>query len=230
MFDLSTTHALLGGAVTAVVAGATGSGHCALMCGPLACVTGGPGSDGARRKAAQAWHLGRIVAYVAVGALLGAFGRGVSLVLTEAARRYVGWLMVVGLVLMALEVGKRLPAIPGLRNISRLIAFSGEKFSPAVRALLRGAATPFLPCGLLYGAFVMAIGAGSAPSGALVMGAFGLGAIPALALVQAQGRRLADYPCSPRARRVAARVVPLLAAGLLVWRTLAASGSAPPCH
>ncbi len=212
--------------LTAIVAGATGSGHCAVMCGPLACVSM-ESNRGARRQLAAAWHSGRLAAYVAVGACLGAIGDGAVKALTEASRRYLVWVMVAGLVMMAVEGGKRLPPIPGIRHISRLLFRTGERFSPLSRAWLRGAATPFLPCGLLYGAFVMAIGAGSAGRGALVMGSFGLGAIPALALVQAQSHRLANYP---RAKRVAARALPLLAAAVLVWRAFAAASPAHACH
>jgi hypothetical protein len=104
----------------------------------------------------------------------------------------------------------------------------GESFSPPVRAALRGAATPFLPCGFLYGAFVIAIAAGHAAGGALIMAAFALGTMPALALVQRQAARLAAV--SPRTRAWLRRGVPLLAAAALIWRALAVGTGAPHCH
>jgi len=127
-------------------------------------------------------------------------------------------------VLSAAEVGRRLPALPGLSRVARLLTGLGSRLSPLARAALRGAATPFLPCGLLYGAFVVAIGTGSAFAGAAVMFAFALGALPALALVQVGAPRLAARgPARPFFRRA----VPLVAAALVAWR---AAGAAPHCH
>jgi sulfite exporter TauE/SafE len=136
--------------------------------------------------------------------------------------------MAAGLVVSALELGRRLPALPGLARIPLLFLRLGGAVPPLPRAALRGAATPFLPCGLLYGAFVIAIGAGSAAAGLAVMAAFALGAIPALALVQANARWLA---APTRGAAVARRLLPLVAAAILVWRALgAASGAPPACH
>lgn len=216
--ELTTTDvSLLGGVVAALTAGVLGSGHCAVMCGPLASVSldRNPGQRGRR---ARAWQAGRLLAYAALGAVLGTFGRGVARGLASTAGAALPWIMVAGLVLMAFDVGKRLPRLPGLARISRALFQIGEKLTPVGGAALRGAATAFLPCGLLYGAFIMAVGAGSAAGGALTMAAFGAGGVPALALVQAQSRRLAEHP---RAQQAARRLIPLLAAGMIVWRTLA---------
>ena len=224
--ELTTTDvSLLGGVVAALTAGVLGSGHCAVMCGPLASVSldRDPGQRGRR---ARAWQAGRLLAYAALGAVLGTFGRGVARGLASTAGAALPWIMVAGLVLMAFEVGKRLPRLPGLARISRALFQIGEKLTPVGGAALRGAATAFLPCGLLYGAFIMAVGAGSAAGGALTMAAFGAGGIPALALVQAQSRRLAEHP---RARQAARRLIPLLAAGMIVWRTLA-THTGHACH
>lgn len=224
--ELTTTDvSLLGGVVAALTAGVLGSGHCAVMCGPLAAVSldRDPGQRGRR---ARAWQAGRLLAYAALGAVLGTFGRGVARGLASTAGAALPWIMVAGLVLMAFEVGKRLPRLPGLARISRALFQIGEKLTPVGGAALRGAATAFLPCGLLYGAFIMAVGAGSAAGGALTMAAFGAGGVPALALVQAQSRRLAEHP---RARQAARRLIPLLAAGMIVWRTLA-THTGHACH
>lgn len=207
----------MSGALAAWTAGLLGSGHCAVMCGPLACVSL-ERDRGQRARRARAWQGGRLLAYAALGALLGTFGRGVGHAFTSAAGAMLPWIMVCGLVLMAFEAGKRVPRLPGLARISRVLFQAGENISPLAGATFRGAATAFLPCGLLYGAFVMAVGAGTTLGGAVTMTAFAAGGMPALALVQAQSRRLADHP---RAQRVARRLIPLLAAALIVWRTMA---------
>lgn len=207
--------------------GLGGSGHCAVMCGPLACV--GLGADRrTRQRASLAWHLARVAAYGAAGVALGAVGRtGLALAHAPLARA-LPWIMVAGLILSAAEVGRRLPALPGLSRIPQALARFGARFSVTTRAAFRGAATPFLPCGLLYGAFVVATGTGSALAGGAVMLAFSLGALPALLLVQLGAPRLAGRGgASPILRRA----VPLLAAVVVAWRALGAqTGGAPHCH
>jgi uncharacterized protein len=224
---LSSDSLLLGAAAGAsFLTGLGGSGHCALMCGPLACV-GLDGDRRRRRRAALAWQAGRIIMYAAVGALLGTLGHaGFALARTPVARA-LPWVMAAGLVLSACEVGRRIPALPGLAKIPRVMGRMASRLSPVARAAIRGAATPFLPCGLLYGAFVVAVGAGAPAAGALIMIAFALGAIPALALVQLGAPRFADRQT---AGRVVRRVVPLLAAALIMWRAVNAGGGAPHCH
>jgi sulfite exporter TauE/SafE len=220
------------GAAAAFTTGLVGSGHCALMCGPLACA-GEPRDLGARRRSAGAWQLGRLAAYAGVGALLGTFGHAVLTALSGRAMRALPWAMAAGLVLSALEVGRSVPTLPGIARISRRLVRTGAKFSPPVRAVLRGAATPFLPCGLLYGAFVMAAAAGSLVGGATIMTAFGLGALPALAAVQAfVPAGLGRLGRSPRVAALSRRAIPLLAAAVIVWRAVAAGAAtgAPHCH
>jgi len=220
------------GAAAAFTTGLVGSGHCALMCGPLACA-GEARDGGARRRSAAAWQIGRLAAYAGVGALLGTFGHAVLTALSGRAMRALPWAMAAGLALSALEVGKSVPSVPGLARISRGLVRSGAKFSPSARSLLRGAATPFLPCGLLYGAFVMAAAAGSPLGGVTIMTAFGLGALPALAAVQALvPGSLSRMRRSPRVVAFSRRAIPLLAAAVIVWRALAAGAAtaAPHCH
>jgi hypothetical protein len=90
-----------------------------------------------------------------------------------------------------------------------------------------GAVTPLLPCGLLYGVFAAALAAGSFGGGALLLGAFALGGLPALFGAQLQlglwGRR-------PRAADfLLRRALPLMAAAVLVYRAAGAAGT-PRCH
>jgi sulfite exporter TauE/SafE len=217
------------GAAAAFTTGLVGSGHCAVMCGPLACA-GGASPGAVRRRSAIAWQAGRLCGYAFMGALLGAFGHLVLARLAGPGMRLVPWVMAGGLVFSALEVGRRMPPLPGIARIPRVMVRSGAKFSPAVRAALRGAATPFLPCGLLYGAFLTAAAAGSVVGGAVVLASFGAGAVPALSAVQALVPRVGRVTGSPRFAAVARRAVPLLAAGVLVWRAVSAGGGPLPPH
>ena len=218
------------GAFAALVLGATGSAHCALMCGPLACAAGGSTSGRPRRRAAAAWHLGRVASYVLAGALLGAVGHGLTQhSATQALRGALPWILAAGLVASALELGRRVPVLPWLGRATRAVGRLAARLSPSGRGLALGAVTPLLPCGLLYGLFLAAAAAGSSRGGALLMGAFALGATPALVAVQGGSNVLQRWP---RAALVLRRSVPLLAAAVIVWRALHAGppAAAPTCH
>lgn len=218
------------GGAAALAAGLTGSLHCALMCGPLACAPLPAAGGSGRTRTAAAWHAGRLAAYLAVGAGLGLAGAGLARALAERVQPLLPWVMAVGLAATALELPKRLPALPGLAGLGRRIAALGAHTSPTGRAFALGAATPLLPCGLLYGLFLAAVGTGSAVGGALVMGLFGVGSLPGLAAAQAGTAWTGRFP---RAELFLRRAVPLIAAGVLVWRALmvpATGGAPPPCH
>ena len=131
-------------ALAALVAGASGSLHCALMCGPLACA----GAGSAPRGAAL-WHLGRLGAYTALGALLGATGAGAVGTFASSAKPALPWVMAAGLLFTALDLGRRLAPLPGINRVSGALLRVGAKFSSGVRAAAFGAATPLLPCGLV---------------------------------------------------------------------------------
>jgi sulfite exporter TauE/SafE len=226
----------------ALVLGATGSLHCLVMCGPLACAAlPTRGAGGARRqgraRAALAYQGARVLAYAAVGALLGGLGRGVAGALALTTQPLLPWVMAAALVASALGLGKRLPALPFLAPLTGRLMAASAKFSEPARAAAIGALTPLLPCGLLYGAFAAALAAGGPGAGAGVLGAFALGSLPALALAQVHAGLFTRR--WPAAEAVVRRGVPLLAAALLVYRALLPSllpegaggaGGAPACH
>lgn len=217
---------LIAGASSALIAGATGSLHCALMCGPLACATL-PSAGGQRRLAALSWNAGRLAGYVAVGGLLGLAGSGVSRALTVSIAPWLPWVMAAGLIATALEVGRHLAPLPGVVHVSRALVRAGAGLGPARRSFMMGLATPFLPCGLLYGVFLAAIATSSVVGGAALMGAFALGAMPALGLTQAGAQLGARWPNLAWALR---KAVPLAAAGVLIWRAVLAATQGPDCH
>lgn len=214
---------VVAGASSALVAGVTGSLHCGLMCGPLACAPL-PKAGPERRRAAVAWHLGRTTAYLLVGAALGALGAGVARALMLSVQPWLPWVMAAGLVVTALDLGRHLKPLPGVGAISRVLARQGARLPPSGRAFALGAATPFLPCGLLYGIFLAALATGSAAGGAVVLGAFSLGAVPLLAGVQLGAQTW------PRASAILRRAVPLAAAILLIVRALFFKDTSPECH
>jgi sulfite exporter TauE/SafE len=223
----------------ALVLGAAGSLHCFVMCGPLACAIR-PRADetlhqieGRRRRrreavtAAVAYHLARIAAYAAVGAVAGLLGARVRLPLQGA----LPWLLAAVLLLAAIDPRahwtRRLRPLPLFAKILRSAARLRATLSVPAQGALLGALTPLLPCGLLYGIVAAALAAASPGGGALLMGGFALGAVPALLAAQLSvgwSERLGRLPAA-----LLQRLLPLAAAACLIYRaTLPLVGHA--CH
>lgn len=228
--------AAVAGFLAAVVVGIASSVHCFAMCGPLACsglatFRNGDNGQAAKRKRraiTAAYQLGRLGSYSLVGALLGLVGASVSSLLSFSIRPYLPWVMAATLVVTALELGKKLPSIPGLGRAFALLGRLTAKLSPIARSATIGALTPLLPCGLLYGISAAALATGAAGSGALVMGGFALGSGPALLLAQIG---LGTRRLPPLARGIIQRGIPLVAAAVLVYRAIGSMGGEPPaCH
>jgi hypothetical protein len=180
---------------------------------------------------ALAYHVARIVAYTLLGAVLGALGDRALPALARVSP-ILPWLMAGAFVAMAFAPRRVAPAsgvARALAVVTRPLARACARFSPVVRAGALGAATPLLPCGLLHGVALVALAAVSPTGGAAVMGAFALGATPALAFVQTHALLLTRHP---RLAAVARRSVPVVAAVVLVWRALATGdvGAPPACH
>jgi sulfite exporter TauE/SafE len=193
--------------IAAFTVGLATSLHCAGMCGPLACAVGAK---------PLTYHGSRAIAYPLVGALCGGFGQVVSSFLDSPPMRLAPWAMVVVLLGIALGLEKRLPQPRWLKRLM-------------IQARLRqnlGFLTPLLPCGPLWMMFGVAAVSASAVSGALLLLAFVAGTIPLYAFLQASvahgQRRLSGQWLS-----IAQRSLAVVAAGLLVWRTLSPHGC---CH
>jgi sulfite exporter TauE/SafE len=225
---LPSSPAVVAGALGALTVGLTGSVHCLLMCGPLACagLPSVPGPE--RQRAVLAYQGARLAAYALVGGALGALGGGVTQALAVSTRPYLPWLMAAALVASALEVGKRLRPLPGLSHVARTVARWGANFSWTGRAGAMGAVTPLLPCGLLYGIFAAALASGSFVGGALLLGSFAMGGLPALLGAQLQAGLWKQRPKA--VSFLLQRAVPLVAAAVLIYRAVGTGNGAPSCH
>jgi hypothetical protein len=208
--------------------GLLGSLHCAGMCGGFVCFySGGPG--GRRLLPHAAYNAGRLVSYLALGALAGALGAGIdrlgaSAGLARLAAVAAGALMIVwgGLGVMR-AAGARIaePAAPGFlraRFAAALQAVRGQP--PALRALTVGVLTTLLPCGFLYAYVTVAAGTGSPLGGVLVMTAFWAGTVPVMAGLGAAAGRL----IAPLQRRLPA----LTASALVLIGLLTVTGKFLP--
>jgi hypothetical protein len=178
--------------------GLLGTAHCVGMCGPL--IFAFPGRTG--RLAPHLWyHFGRVATYTVLGGSLAGIGQ---LLAGSAAGGGVGmvkaalWLVAAALLILlgAARLGVlREPGwmaelgpgrIPGFRKTLQGVGGSRGDSAFLVLGLMLG----FLPCGLSYGAFALALGTGNALKGALVALAFGLGTAPGLVLVGSGGSAL----------------------------------------
>ncbi|ELZ42080.1 sulfite exporter TauE/SafE family protein [Halorubrum tebenquichense] len=189
--------------------GLLGGAHCLGMCGPLVTTyadrmrSAEPDGRGGRddltvRQVRQhaLFNLGRATSYAVLGGLFGlagsvAFVTGRT-VTTLAADVHALTGIAVGGVIVAIGVRYALRLefesvpIPGFerattavsdRIVARVDAWVGDW-----RILGLGGAHGFLPCPLLYPAFLYAFVQGSALGGAVALGVLGLGTVPALLL------------------------------------------------
>lgn len=191
------------------VAGLLTSVHCVAMCGGIALSQHGrskaarprhPGSQadapptettgsGALRSRAGngtlLYHLGRIVSYTLLGALVGGLGSvldfslGTKSLLVAIASVF---MMVMGLRMLGLFKGFRLPGLPRLSRLfpPRLVAGLRAR-GPFFVGLLNG----LMPCGPLQTMQLYALGTGSVFLGAASMFLFSLGTVPLLFLFTA---------------------------------------------
>ncbi|RBP08186.1 hypothetical protein DFR50_12631 [Roseiarcus fermentans] len=187
--------------------GLASSLHCAGMCGAIASTlmfafaSGETEAD--RARALIAAHAGRIVVYVAGGAILGAVGStlygafdhaGAYLAMRWAAAVALGWI--------GLSVAGFAPSLAIVDRVAAPIAgrlrfASASPAQGASGAFASGLIWGLLPCGMVYGALFYAMLTGDFWRGAMVMAGFGLGTLPsvtAVALGLSRFRRLAQTP------------------------------------
>ena len=179
--------------IGAFLAGLLGGLHCVAMCGGWIAIVARPPAVvrlepiGRLRAGQAASQLGRVTSYVLLGAALGAAGGAAFAVAVAPVQRWMYVLANFMLLLLALSLAVRGVEIAWLERAG-LAAF--RRLLPAVARLaprdgvvaryLLGLVWGFTPCALVYGVLPVAMLAGSAADGAVVMLAFGLGTLPNL--------------------------------------------------
>jgi sulfite exporter TauE/SafE/copper chaperone CopZ len=128
------------------------------------------------------FHVGRIGGFILLGGLLGLIGNKISYSLS-----FTGWLTIIVAVVMFYIGLQILNLVP---NITRFGFHMPKIFSRKINDLennrnhfvpiIIGALTFFLPCGFTQSMQLAAVASGNFVSGALIMGAFALGTLPAL--------------------------------------------------
>lgn len=174
--------------VAALFMGFFGSPHCLGMCGGLVAAFSLSMKDvspSKRRALIATYHFGRLTSYAVLGLVAGLIGT------TLLAPLMIGNSMpriLLGLVLVF--VGATMLGLPFLTKLERVGMRFWQFLSPIrqrvfplntyPRALAAGLLWGYLPCGLVYGALLIAVVAHDPLSGAALMFVFGLGTIPML--------------------------------------------------
>jgi len=196
----------------AFLLGLAGSLHCAVMCGPLvlalAAARRGCGNPALNTLI---YHGGRILLYVALGAVSGLAGAALAF---AGLQRWISIAAGLTILLTIFVPAERLFGVsPALISLVKS-RFSKLLRSPRLAAVaLLGALNGLLPCGLVYVACAVAAASGGVAQGALTMLAFGLGSSPMLLSIAFAGRKIS--PSNPlRLRRVV--LACSIAAGILL--------------
>jgi sulfite exporter TauE/SafE len=178
--------------------------------------------EGERARALLAAHAGRILVYVASGAILGAVGSALYGAFDHTSAFLVmRWAAAVGLGWIGLSVAGFAPSLafvdrvaaPVVGKLQSAGAHRGE-----TGAFASGLIWGLLPCGMVYGALFYAMLTGSPWSGAAVMAGFGLGTTPSVTAIALGVSRLRSLARAPNAR---------LAVGLCIMALAAASVAVP---
>ncbi len=206
---------MTGAAIAIVIAAVAGTPHCLGMCGALAVAGSGDGGW-------LPYHSGRILTYAALGGHAGGLGASIP---------GPGWLptavSAVLLVGFAAALAGFLPepkfALPGVAKAGAVLA---RRKGPLAR-LGFGVVNGLLPCGLLYATLSIPVSTGSAASGALLMGLFGLiSAVPLTAAVFGLRRLLQGR----KARLAMAGLVLVTGLWILADRGAWPTEEPPACH
>lgn len=216
--------------LTALLAGLLGGVHCVGMCGGIVAAFSFR-ADGTPPpfRLHLAYNLGRVSSYAIFGAAAGALGASLKLAafLPVQTLLYVlaqGVMILLGLYLAGFNrwvlVFER--AGGALWNRVRPLFQRLLPVRSLPQALLAGMAWGWLPCGLVYSVLVSALAAGSAPSGAALMLAFGLGTLPNLLGMGLFARQLQPFMQQLWVRRAAGLAVASFGAWGLASRALTA--------
>jgi sulfite exporter TauE/SafE len=223
------------GLLITIFLGALVSGwHCALMCGGIsASIESWHKTRYISSKIAQKtqkrliyeqllMHLGRLTTYVGLGGLAGLIGfaawRQQALPIQRVMFAVAAALLIVQGIRILRHSAIRLSAWERWLNERAAVIWSAlhgrvANSSDLKARWLQGMVWGLVPCGLVYSVLPLAFLSGDAISGALLMGAFGLGTLPNLLLISGLSARLAQWGHQAWARYAVAGL--MVGAGLL---------------
>lgn len=185
--------------VTSLIVGILGGVHCLGMCGGVVgALTFGLDIKIQRSRFKMllfqlAYNIGRITSYMIIGAIFGYLGMAIGSLATflpaQQALQIVAGLFMVAL---GLYLGGWWYGVVAIEKVGQGLWRRVQPYAKSLSAInklrqawLYGLIWGWLPCGLVYSMLIMAMSAGGALEGALVMLAFGLGTLPNLLLIGA---------------------------------------------
>jgi uncharacterized protein len=141
------------------------------------------------------FNTGRVISYAVLGGVLGMIGSRLQI-----SPKFTAFLVVAISILM-IALGLQMLGVKALRKFqitapksaTRYIA-NENNFQGKYMPFIMGAATFFLPCGFTITAQSLALISGNAFSGALIMGAFALGTVPALFFIGLSSVKFSSKP------------------------------------
>jgi len=171
--------------------GLFGSPHCLGMCGGIVTAFGlsmQHVSDSKKNGLILTYHVGRLISYSLLGLIASVVGVAIfqSIMSNSAPRIVLGAVLVlIGLAMLGLPLFNQLEKF-GMRFWQSLAPIRKKVFpiDSFGKALFAGLLWGFLPCGLVYGALMMAIAGNNIATGAALMFVFGLGTMPMLIATQ----------------------------------------------
>lgn len=203
--------------LSALLMGLLGGAHCVAMCGGVVGVlcSACPGSTTKQVRYWIAYNAGRLGSYAVLGLAFAGLG---SLFMGSPALETVRIVLRAAAALCMLFVGLHLMGLPSV--MTRLEAVGApiwKRLSPLAKrllplrsplhALLLGGLWGLMPCGLLYGALVLAASAETPTMGAATMLAFGAGTLPVMIAMNVLASRVARTLARAWVRRAAGCVV-----------------------
>ncbi|MGP5309419.1 sulfite exporter TauE/SafE family protein [Vreelandella alkaliphila] len=200
--------------LAAFVFGLMGGAHCIGMCGGIMSALTFAVPPSMRHPARMgglliSYNTGRILSYMVAGAIVAALGTLISL--SPSARVALQAFAALMLILMALYIAnwwKGLLKVEAVgKHLWRYIEPVGRRLMPVVhlpQAFALGTLWGWLPCGLVYSMLAWSLAIADPLDGALLMGAFGLGTLPALLATGLAAQQLSHLIRHPATRSIAA--------------------------
>ncbi len=201
--------------ISALLMGLFSTLHCVGMCGGIMGVlTSSLSTDVQNHRPIFYAHIallitGRLLSYMAAGALVGAVGEGLFGQLGDPADfdflRIVATLLMVA---VGLYIAGWFPRFAQVERIGaplwRALEPLGRRLLPVkspTQALGYGVIWGWLPCGMVYSALILALTAAEPLMSAVIMLAFGIGTIPAMMGVALFTNRLLELSRRSRVRQ-----------------------------
>lgn len=203
--------------LTALIVGLLGGVHCVGMCGGIVGMLSFSLPPAVRAEPLRqmpyllGYNAGRILSYSVAGLLAGGLGALAAGVLPlRLAQLVLQGLAAVMMLAIGLYLAGLAPKVSRIEHLGqplwRRLEPVGRRLLPVRspgHALLLGTLWGWLPCGLVYSALIMALSAGSATRGGLLMLAFGLGTLPTVLTMGSLAGLLTHFTRKPWVRKAA---------------------------